>query len=212
MSIHELVEELLSKLTMHAHTNRPLIVAIDGLSGAGKTTLVKEIEQNLIQLEQSVVTFHIDDFIVQRNSRYNTGFDEWYEFYYLQWDVNKLKNDLFEKLHYESKSILSLPFYDKFTDSILIQNVLIPSESIILIEGVFLQRVEWRPYYDFVLFLDCDRHIRNERVLKRDSYIGDLEQRRNKYERRYWLGEDYYMEKEQPIKSADMVIKVRGNQ
>lgn len=196
---------------MHAHTNRPLIVAIDGLSGAGKTTLVKELEQKLIQHEQSVVTFHIDDFIVQRNSRYNTGFDEWYEFYYLQWDVNKLKNDLFEKLHYESKSILSLPFYDKFTDSILIQNVLIPSESIILIEGVFLQRVEWRPYYDFVLFLDCDRHIRNERVLKRDSYIGDLEQRRNKYERRYWLGEDYYMEKEQPIKSADMVIKVRGN-
>ncbi len=42
--------------------------------------------------------FHIDDHIVERNKRYNTGFEEWYEYYYLQWDIEWLRQKFFQKL------------------------------------------------------------------------------------------------------------------
>ena len=48
--------------------DRPFVVAIDGLSGAGKTTLVSHLNN-----EPSVYVLHIDDYIVERDRRYETG-------------------------------------------------------------------------------------------------------------------------------------------
>ncbi|MEG0384235.1 MAG: uridine kinase [Solibacillus sp.] len=86
--------------------DRPFLVAIDGLGGAGKTTLVNQ----LINIIDNVVIIHIDDHIVERGLRYNTGHDEWFEYYQLQWDTISLKESLFEKLHQNGKQ-LRLSFY-----------------------------------------------------------------------------------------------------
>lgn len=192
-----------------ARTNKlsPFIVAIDGLSGSGKTTLVHQIERELRDNDCKVVIIHIDDHIVERTKRYDTGFDEWYEYYYLQWDVEMLTNQLFQSLRNNSHD-LSLPFYDQTTDSLTNRQLSISNNSIVLIEGIFLQRKEWKSFYDYTLFLKCSREVRCERVLKRDKYIGDLEKRLNKYKRRYWPGEDYYLEAEKPIEHADKVIEI----
>ena len=72
----------------------------------------------------------------------------------------------------------------------------------LLSEGIFLLRDEWKAYYDYTVFVDCPREVRYERVLHRDTYIGDLEQRLKKYQNRYWIAEDYYLIKQQPLKYA----------
>lgn len=58
--------------------------------------------------------------------------------------------------------------------------------------------------------MDCPREIRNVRVLKRDSYIGDMEARLNKYERRYWKGEEFYLREEKPLEQTDLVLDVEN--
>lgn len=70
-----------------------------------------------------------------------------------------------------------------------------------------MQRAEWRSYFDFILYLDSPRELRYKRVLNRDSYIGDYQARLNKYKKRYWLGENHYLDKIDPIRKADIVIK-----
>lgn len=182
---------------------RPFIVAIDGLGGAGKTTFVKEL---IIELRSTctVNVLHIDDLIVEREKRYNTAFDEWYEYYYLQWNIEFIKNELLLKLHNNVQE-LTLPFYDKSTNSTVNKKVLMPPNSILLIEGVFLQRNEWRGFYDYTIFLECPRVVREERVLKRDLYIGDSKARVRKYEKRYWVAEEYYLKKENPLQQADKI-------
>ncbi len=207
MSIKEITEKIIFQFSIISNKDRPFIVGIDGLSGAGKTTLVKEIKQELNKNNVDTVVFHIDDHIVERNKRYETGHEEWYEFYYLQWDVNNLTTDFFERLHNRCHNI-SLSFYDKFTDSTSTKQMTVAADSIVLIEGVFLQRKEWRGFYDFTIFIDCPRELRYERVLNRDSYIGDLQDRLNKYERRYWPGEQHYLDTEKPISNADLVYDV----
>lgn len=97
---------------------RPFIVAIDGLSGAGKTTLVHQLKNEI----DNVVVIHIDDHIVEKERRYHTGHAEWFEYYQLQWDTAYLKENLFEKLHHNEKQ-LHLPFYNKEEDTLTLQSI-----------------------------------------------------------------------------------------
>ena len=195
-----LKEAIQTKFKKH-NLERPFIVAIDGLSGAGKTTLVQKLQNSIDQ----VVIIHIDDHIVRREYRYNTGYDEWFEYYQLQWDVTYIKEHLFEKLH-QNEQQLQLLFYNKEYDTLSKKTINIPPNSIVIIEGIFLLRDEWKAYFDYTVFVDCPREVRYERVLHRDTYIGDLEQRLKKYQNRYWKAEDYYLSKQQPLKYANTKI------
>ncbi len=53
---------------------RPFIVAIDGLGGAGKTTFVKELV-SMLENACTIHVLHIDDYIVESEKRYNTGYE-----------------------------------------------------------------------------------------------------------------------------------------
>jgi uridine kinase len=164
------------KLT-HLKLFSRFILGIDGLSRSGKTTLVKKLKVILQEKRINVCVFHIDDFIVERKKRYHTGNDEWIEYYYLQWDIKWLKENFFMKLR-ESNQI-TLPFYDDELDTHTIQNVTLPDTCMIIIEGVFLQRREWRSFFDFVVYLDCPRNTRFLRESK--STQQNIEKFRNRY-------------------------------
>ncbi|KGI84216.1 uridine kinase [Exiguobacterium mexicanum] len=180
---------------------RPFIVAIDGLSGAGKTTLVDQMRG----IATNEVVLHIDDFIVERHRRYATGQSEAMEYYALQWDVELLVETLFKPLR-EGQTNLTLPYYERDQDAVNMRTIEIAPNTLVLIEGIFLLRDEWRPYFDYIVYLDCPREVRYERVLNRDTYIGDLSERLAKYERRYWPGEAHYIKTINPQAQADQIV------
>ncbi|RHB48737.1 kinase [Exiguobacterium sp. AM39-5BH] len=181
--------------------DRPFLVAIDGLSGAGKTTLVEQLRG----IGTNEVVLHIDDYIVERHRRYETGQSEAMEYYELQWDVDLLVEALFKPLR-EGQTNLTLPYYERDRDEIVMRPIEVAVDALILIEGIFLLRDEWRAYFDYVVYLDCPREVRYERVLNRDTYIGDLSERLAKYERRYWPGETHYIKTVDPQAWADQIV------
>ncbi|MCT4782972.1 MULTISPECIES: kinase [Exiguobacterium] len=186
--------------TKHS-AGKPFIVAIDGLSGSGKTTMVEQLRD----LSKDVVVFHIDDFIVERSKRYGTGESEAMEYYALQWDVDLLVKTLFKPLQ-EGKTKLTLPYYERDRDEVINRTVEIAPNALVLIEGIFLLRDEWRRYFDYIVYLDCPREVRYERALHRDTYIGDLAERLDKYTRRYWPGEAHYVKTINPKAKADHIV------
>lgn len=202
--VNETAETLYAQFTNRSTKNRPLIVGIDGLGGAGKTSFIAELSRELKGFNCEIDMFHLDDHIVERNKRYQTGYEEWYEYYYLQWDIEGLKSNLLQPLHIRDQ--LNLPHYEKSTDVISTRQVDVLKDSIVLIEGIFLQRKEWKCFFDFVIFLNCPFELRRERVLRRDSYLGEYQARLKKYKDRYWLGEQYYMETVNPLSTADLVV------
>ncbi|SES63059.1 uridine kinase [Oceanobacillus limi] len=203
MDIHEIKEEILNQFHDCPNKNRAYLLGIDGLSGAGKTTLVNQLESELSN-SCNVVVIHMDDHIVERKERYHTGYEEWYEYYFLQWNIDLLTEELFKKVE-QNDTNLTLPFYEKSVDQVANKTIFINPNSIILMEGIFLQRKEWKSYFDYTIFVDCPREKRYERVLKRDKYIGDRQAIQDKYIRRYWPGERYYLENEDPVNTADKV-------
>ncbi|MEB9685542.1 uridine kinase [Bacillus thuringiensis serovar pingluonsis] len=192
MSTNELIN------IMKKHKENRFILGIDGLSRSGKTTFVTNLKENMKQESIPFHIFHIDDLIVERNKRYDTGFEEWYEYYYLQWDIEWLRQKFFQKLQNETK--LKLPFYYDDTDTCEIKKVQIPIVGVIVIEGVFLQRKEWRDFFHYMVYLDCPRETRFLRESKK------TQKNLSKFENRYWKAEDYYLETELPKDRADLVI------
>ncbi|WP_370632772.1 AAA family ATPase [Halobacillus sp. Nhm2S1] len=169
-----MVEEVLRRIPS-LNVGEGFVLGIDGLSRSGKTTLTEKIEKELKKSSFPVVTYHIDDYIVEREKRYNTGYEQWYEYYFLQWDVKALKEDLFEVLEKE--------------------------RNLVIMEGVFLQREEWRSFFDFVVYVQCPR---------KERFLRESEQTRkniDKFKERYWKAEDYYIEKVEPERQADLIMK-----
>lgn len=202
----ETAEILYNQFLNRPNTNRPLIVGIDGLGGAGKTTFVKEVKQELRGCNCEVRIFHLDEHIVERNKRYHTGYEEWYEYYNLQWDIAEILNSLLTPLH--NSDHINLSFYDKSTDSISHRQIEVYTNSIVLIEGIFLQRNEWKSVFDYVIYLNCPFELKKNRALNRDSYIGDYHDRLKKYTERYWPAEKHYLDTINPISIADLVINI----
>lgn len=201
----QITEKIMERIKHLENSRQPSIIGIDGLSGAGKTTITETITKELTCEGNKVVVIHIDDLIEERAKRYNTGYPEWYEYYFLQWDVQEIKEKLFEAVH-KKLNHLHLKSYDKENDRCYMKSINIEQCKVLLIEGIFLHRKEWRDFFDYMVYLDCPKNVRSERVLQRDAYIGDMDERLNKYEIRYWAGEEYYLQEENPMQNADIVI------
>lgn len=189
----------LLKTILSLHVGHRFIFGIDGLSRSGKTTLVEDLRNRLNQIQKNIHIFHIDDHIVERKNRYHTGSEEWYEYYNLQWDIQYLRENLFAKIRNHSE--VNLPFYKAEFDKQITKTVLIPDDCVVIIEGVFLQRKEWREFFDYIVYLDCPREIRFLR--EAESVRGNIEKFRN----RYWKAEDHYLDATRPLEYADMIIK-----
>jgi len=200
------IEKIIKLLKTH-DKNEPFILGIDGLSGAGKSTFANNLKNELSKKGIEGLLIQIDDHIVQRSKRYDTGYEEWYEYYFLQWDIEKLAEKLFLCLK-ENEHSINLPFYDKTHDQIQNRVLSLSNYNLIIIEGVFLQRTEWRQFFDYLIYLNCNKETRYDRVRKRDTYLGNETEIIKKYKRRYWKGEEYYLKNENPISKANLVIDV----
>lgn len=178
------------------------IVGIDGLGGSGKTTFSKKLQQHL----GNAYLFHLDDFIHPRSIRYDGSIEEWEAYYHVQWRLEYLIEKLMNPLINDLPINDTIEFYDKEKDQYVCRMIEIPAGSTVIFEGVFLQRKELRDYFHTVIYLDVDKATRLERVLERDSYMGNKFDILSKYERRYFPAEEIYLKEFEPLRHADQVI------
>lgn len=181
---------------------RSCIIGIDGLGGAGKTSYAQHLADQL----QTPFVFSIDDFIHPRAIRYSKRVDEWKSYYIDQWRYDELIEKLLKPLQNGDAVQTIIELYVKEKDGYREVNYSIPRHSIVIVEGVFLQREELKPFWDYVVYIEVPEHIRLARVLKRDTYIGNREQIEKKYENRYFPAERFYIEKIEPAIQANKIF------
>ena len=187
--------------------NRAILVGIDGLGGAGKSTLSNTLYEELSSRDISVTILHIDDFIHPKNIRYNPNHEEWFCYYNLQWRYDYLIDHIVTTSKYGEPFSADIELYDKDNDTYYEAPISISPNSVVIIEGIFLQRPELANVFDYIIYIDVPESVRLNRVLKRDGYIGDEEQIRFKYENRYFPAERHYFAECAPDKNANIVIK-----
>jgi len=150
---------------------------------------------------------HIDDFIHPKHIRYDESKKEWDCYYNIQWRYDYLVKEILSPIKRGDKIDKLIELYDKENDGYIKQQVLIEHGTVLLLEGIFLQRKEIRRYLDFIIYLDVPQEVRLSRVIKRDGYIGGLKDIKCKYARRYFPAEEKYILDYSPIENADLVVK-----
>lgn len=185
---------------------RTVIIGIDGLGGAGKSTVSESIVTAFSDGDVHIAVIHIDDLIHPKAVRYNNEVSEWECYYFLQWRYDYLIGEIIKPVRSGMPFHKNIELYDKDNDSYILSDTEIPVGSIVIIEGIFLQREELENVFDAVIYIDVPEETRLSRVLERDGYIGNREQIAEKYRRRYFPAEHYYCKHCSPAEKADFVI------
>jgi uridine kinase len=142
---------------------KPVLVAIAGGSGSGKTWLAQKLEQTLVPL---AVRLSLDDFYLDRSHlspgrRARLNFDDPRAI-----DWPRLEQVLRTLLAGRSAGV---PCYDFKTHCRLSQEKLLPPKPIILLEGLWLlRRPTLRRLFSLRIFLHCPLRTRLRRRLSRD--------------------------------------------
>lgn len=181
------------------------VIGIDGLGGAGKTTIAARLCQEIEKNSYHTILLHMDDFIKERKERYNSAYPEWSCYYDFQWRYDYFI-DAIDRMKSIRERNIEIELYDKDNDTYFGECFSVKEGTIIVVEGIFLQRKELQNLFDYMIYIDIPEDARLKRVLKRDTYIGNEKEILDRYENRYFPAEHKYIEECRPSENADFVM------
>lgn len=191
---------------------RPLIVSIDGAYTAGKTQFSNQLSAALQNQGNKVQVIHYDDFHKPLSTiTWSNSHDE-IEAFYQAFNAEKLRAEVLLPLRQHNALKLTLLGLDWHTATYSKEISLdIDSQTIVLLEGILLNKQELAGFFDYKIFLDIPINEILKRGEQRDqpkfgSQIMAL------YRQRYIPVYQKYLTLDQPQKAANLVIDNRDYQ
>ncbi|HEY1427987.1 MAG TPA: hypothetical protein VGF18_00310 [Candidatus Tumulicola sp.] len=181
-----------------------LLLAVDGVSGAGKSTFADALANTIRNAGQTVIRASIDGFHRPKARRYRMGRDSPDGHYLESYDYEAFKTELLDPLSAGGSRLYRTAIFDCASDSAVESTRrTAANDSILIVDGLFLQRDELRNYWDRSIFLDVSFDIAIRRCAKRDGTNDDY---RHPSNRRYVEGETRYLKECRPRDRASIVI------
>ena len=180
---------------------RPVLVAVDGPDGAGKTTLADALAD--AAPGRVVVRASLDDFHHPRAHRHaegRSGETVWARGF----DYDAVRRELLEPWRRGAGTAYRRRWHDVATDAYLDETPLIvPALGVLVVDGVFAQRPEIRDAWDLVVYVDASDDVRVLRMAGRDGVSVDAD---HPDQRRYLDAQRIYLTRCRPRERADVVI------
>ncbi|MEO9224417.1 MAG: AAA family ATPase [Acidimicrobiales bacterium] len=155
------------------------VIAVDGLGGAGKSTLAERLGEAL----GSVAIVHTDDF-----ANWTDSLDWWPRL--IEEVLDPLSNGLtarFQRYDWDQRTV--------------VEWLEVQPASYVIIEGVSASRDAFQPYLAFSIWVETPREERLKRGLERDGQAAHSQWLA-------WMaGEDAYVVREHPACRADLVVR-----
>ena len=182
----KLIENIQNTLKEKGHC----VVAIDGRCAAGKSTLASELAE---EFDGQVI--HMDDFFLRPEQRTKERFETPGE----NVDHERMMEEVFPYINKE-ENFSYYPF-DCSIMEIASEPIEVKETKLIIVEGSYSLRKEFRPYYDITVFLTISPSEQIERIANRnpdklDRFINE------------WIPlEEKYFEAYEVEKAADYIIE-----
>jgi uridine kinase len=205
----ENVKEINNYILDWSKEKEKLVVAIDGYTGVGKTTITKDLEKN-----PDILVVHQDDFLLSRKeieTLLHNVEDKSVVFELYNRDIDKI-NKLVHAFK-NNESSYSTKIFNPETGEADIEKIFDVSKKILVIEGVFmfhpkLHNALWdkRIYLEGDLSIIRERRIKREKERWKDKYFP--EDHPDSHFRQVIIALDRYITQYNPSKLADVVIKI----
>ena len=201
----------LAAVLLTLRTDSRLLVAVDGVDGAGKTTFADDLAGVLRAVDgpqRQVLRVTLDAFHNVRSVRYRRG----------RGSPEGFRRDSYNLEQFTEYALAPLASgaaefrdrgHDLATDAVLDpEPVKAAKDAVVLIDGLFLHREELRNSWDFSVFLDVPFHVTALRMAARDGTGTGPRQAgvANPDEERYAGGQRLYFAAEDPAARADLVL------
>ncbi len=191
--------------------DHPLRVGIDGVDAAGKTSLADELVAPLEERGRPVIRASIDGFHNPRALRYRRGASLPEGYYQDSFDLTALRQVLLIPLGPGGSRQYRRTIFDVRLDTAVQAPLMTaPRHAILLFDGIFLHRPELLGEWDFSIFVKVDFDVSVPRALIRDlpkdTWPGESEALRQRYEQRYVPGQRIYLQQIRPWEKADMIL------
>ena len=155
-NLSSLVEKIRFLLT--TYPDRPVLVALDGRCGSGKTTLAAQLAERF----PDSITLHTDDFYLPPALRVPC----WDTIPCANMDLARLRDEVL----IPARAGQAVPYraYSCREGAYLSQKLL-PSRPLILIEGSYSQHPTLTEFYDLQIFVTCSKAEQTRRLLAREG-------------------------------------------
>jgi len=207
---HGTREELLTRLAEAVSSvtiAHPTRVAIDGIPGAGKTTLADELAVVLRAQGREVIRATVEDFLNPRSVRHpwSDSAEGWYNH---NTDVGALNRVLLDPLGPDGDRAIQPAVYDKAADiAVSAPFTTAAIDAVLLFDGVFLLREDLSDRWDLHIFVSAafERALDRSRIRDQTPLMSadEVEQR---YRRRYIPSQRFYLETIRPAERADIIV------
>lgn len=192
---------------LDAQPARPVLrVAVDGVDGAGKTTLADELAARLRSLGRKVIRASADGFHAPRAVRYGRGRASPEGFYRDSYDYVGLRRALLDPLGPGGSLRYQTAMFDVDEDQpILREEQIARPGSVLIVDGLFLHRPELRDVWDDSIFLRVAFAVSVPRGAARGPGFGSPDPH-SESNRRYIGGNRLYFQEANPENWAGVVL------
>jgi uridine kinase len=181
-----------------------LRVGIDGVDGAGKTTLAGALADALEAAGIAVIRASVDGFHHPRAVRYRLGRESPEGFFRDSYDYPALRRSLLDPLSPGGSLHYRTAVFDHRADRhVDAPEQQAPAGSVLIVDGIFLHRPELREYWDFSVFLAVRFEVSVPRGAQRGEGSPDPLAPEN---RRYVEGQRLYLRACDPERHATLVV------
>lgn len=182
--------------------DRPRLVGIDGVDGAGKTMLADELAAALHATERPTLRASVDSFHRPRAQRYVRGRRSPEGYYLDSYDYPTLRSVLLGP--FAAAGTVCTAVWDHVSDAPVQRHwQRVEPSAVLLFDGIFLHRPELREQWDLSIFCRVDAATSCARMATRDGAPADP---RHPDNRRYVEGQDLYLDRCDPEKRATYVL------
>lgn len=205
----QIVYAVLSEKIFSIKKDAPILIAINGKDGSGKTMMANILADFLSsKTSREVIRISIDDFMNSRAIRYTPSESAGRGCYDYTFNFDDFKNNVLTPLQANGSWAYRTKIFDHATDSESLSPVKkAPKDAIVIIDGVFLYKQDLVNYWDLKILLATTDEIVIERGAQRDAKrLGSYEVARQKYIDRYIASQTIYYSEESPEKRADIII------
>lgn len=189
MNLIESVDFLSEKFK---NVKSPIIVAVDGRCGSGKTTLAAELSR---RVDCNVI--HADSFFLQGFQRTEERLAEIGG----NIDYERLKSEVLEPLSKNQNKPFSYGIFDCKSMSVA-KNVMVEPKPVTIIEGSYSCHPTLWDYYGFRVFVTVDSDLQQSRIASRNG-----KERLKDFQERWIPMEERYFEEFDIEKRCDLVVE-----
>lgn len=187
----------------------PVRVAVDGITGVGKTTFANELADATRARGRECLRVTMDGFHHPRATRYRQGRESPDGYYEDAYGLAALRRELLDPLGPSGSRRYRTAVIDLATDEPVDDQVRSADEqAIVVVDGSFLQRRELDGAWDLRVFLRASFPSARARGVARDAdRLGSTAEAERIFTTRYHAAQRRYLAEVEPERRADVVIE-----